>query len=148
MAGMAHSYTCPPLLKVPYFTINIFFTENHWLLSHLFGKVTPTYNACISLHFNTQETFFIISTLYPIKSGVLCCRVCSNVYWIKCILQDIYLHNPNIKWNDIIGLDAAKQLVKEAVVYPIRVSIGSHVSDCCQLDKLCQEETVWWLFCL
>nr|XP_023399579.1 katanin p60 ATPase-containing subunit A-like 2 isoform X8 [Loxodonta africana] len=34
--------------------------------------------------------------------------------------RDIYLHNPNIKWNDIIGLDAAKQLVKEAVVYPIR----------------------------
>lgn len=44
---------------------------------------------------------------------------------IKCALQDIYLHNPNIKWNDIIGLDAAKQLVKEAVVYPIRVRMGS-----------------------
>ena len=42
---------------------------------------------------------------------------------IPCTLQDIYLHNPNIKWNDIIGLDAAKQLVKEAVVYPIRVSM-------------------------
>lgn len=62
---------------------------------------------------------------------------------IKCILQDIYLHNPNIKWNDIIGLDTAKQLVKEAVVYPIRVSMGSHVSDCYQLDKLCQEGTAW-----
>ncbi|XP_045151981.1 katanin p60 ATPase-containing subunit A-like 2 [Echinops telfairi] len=36
------------------------------------------------------------------------------------VSRDIYLHNPNIKWNDIIGLDAAKQLVKEAVVYPIR----------------------------
>lgn len=44
---------------------------------------------------------------------------------IKCALQDIYLHNPNIKWNDIIGLDAAKQLVKEAVVYPTRVRMGS-----------------------
>lgn len=44
---------------------------------------------------------------------------------IKCALQDIYLHNPNIKWDDIIGLDAAKQLVKEAVVYPIRVRMGS-----------------------
>ena len=43
---------------------------------------------------------------------------------IKCALQDIYLHNPNIKWNDIIGLDAAKQLVKEAVVYPTRVRMG------------------------
>ncbi|XP_072461303.1 katanin p60 ATPase-containing subunit A-like 2 isoform X5 [Notamacropus eugenii] len=36
------------------------------------------------------------------------------------VSRDIYLQNPNIKWNDIIGLDAAKQLVKEAVVYPIR----------------------------
>ncbi|OBS76058.1 hypothetical protein A6R68_17488, partial [Neotoma lepida] len=36
------------------------------------------------------------------------------------VSRDIYLHNPNIKWNDIIGLDVAKQLVKEAVVYPIR----------------------------
>ncbi|XP_039400225.1 katanin p60 ATPase-containing subunit A-like 2 isoform X3 [Mauremys reevesii] len=36
------------------------------------------------------------------------------------ISRDIYLHNPNIKWDDIIGLDAAKRLVKEAVVYPIR----------------------------
>ncbi|XP_016286867.2 katanin p60 ATPase-containing subunit A-like 2 isoform X2 [Monodelphis domestica] len=36
------------------------------------------------------------------------------------VSREIYLENPNIKWNDIIGLDAAKQLVKEAVVYPIR----------------------------
>lgn len=27
-----------------------------------------------------------------------------------------------MKWDDIIGLDAAKRLVKEAVVYPIKVS--------------------------
>jgi hypothetical protein len=58
---------------------------------------------------------------------------------IKCILQDIYLHNPNIKWDDIIGLDAAKQLVKEAVVYPVRVRRGSPsgaVSVHCPLDRL------------
>nr|XP_033790821.1 katanin p60 ATPase-containing subunit A-like 2 isoform X4 [Geotrypetes seraphini] len=36
------------------------------------------------------------------------------------ISRDIYLHNPNVRWDDIIGLDAAKRLVKEAVVYPIR----------------------------
>ncbi|XP_048360275.1 katanin p60 ATPase-containing subunit A-like 2 [Sphaerodactylus townsendi] len=36
------------------------------------------------------------------------------------VSRDIYLHNPNVKWKDIIGLDVAKQLVKEAVVYPIR----------------------------
>ncbi|NXJ71730.1 KATL2 protein, partial [Rostratula benghalensis] len=36
------------------------------------------------------------------------------------VSKDIYLHNPNVKWDDIIGLDAAKRLVKEAVVYPIK----------------------------
>ncbi|XP_046545668.1 katanin p60 ATPase-containing subunit A-like 2 [Haliotis rubra] len=36
------------------------------------------------------------------------------------ISRDIYLQNPNVKWDDIIGLDEAKRLVKEAVVYPIR----------------------------
>ncbi|NXF40899.1 KATL2 protein, partial [Nyctibius bracteatus] len=36
------------------------------------------------------------------------------------VSKDIYLHNPNVKWDDIIGLDAAKRLIKEAVVYPIR----------------------------
>ena len=34
--------------------------------------------------------------------------------------QDIYLHNPSVHWDDIIGLDSAKRLVKEAVVYPIK----------------------------
>ncbi|KAL3866277.1 hypothetical protein ACJMK2_043585 [Sinanodonta woodiana] len=36
------------------------------------------------------------------------------------ISRDIYLQNPNVKWEDIIGLDEAKRLVKEAVVYPIK----------------------------
>ncbi|XP_065146298.1 katanin p60 ATPase-containing subunit A-like 2 [Paramisgurnus dabryanus] len=36
------------------------------------------------------------------------------------ISKDIYLHNPNVRWDDIIGLEAAKRLVKEAVVYPIK----------------------------
>lgn len=36
------------------------------------------------------------------------------------ISRDIYLHDPNVRWDDIIGLDAAKRLVKEAVVYPIK----------------------------
>ena len=35
--------------------------------------------------------------------------------------QDIYSQDPNVKWDDIIGLDDAKRLVKEAVVYPIKV---------------------------
>uniref|UniRef100_A0A4W4GU77 Katanin p60 ATPase-containing subunit A-like 2 n=1 Tax=Electrophorus electricus TaxID=8005 RepID=A0A4W4GU77_ELEEL len=36
------------------------------------------------------------------------------------ISRDIYLHNPNVCWDDIIGLEAAKRLLKEAVVYPIK----------------------------
>ncbi|MED6293498.1 hypothetical protein CHARACLAT_011221 [Characodon lateralis] len=36
------------------------------------------------------------------------------------ISEDIYLHNPNVRWEDIIGLEDAKRLVKEAVVYPIK----------------------------
>ncbi len=33
------------------------------------------------------------------------------------------MNNPNIKWDDIIGLDNAKRTIKEAVVYPIKVII-------------------------
>ncbi|XP_045156219.1 katanin p60 ATPase-containing subunit A-like 2 isoform X11 [Mercenaria mercenaria] len=36
------------------------------------------------------------------------------------ISRDIYSQNPNVKWHDIIGLDEAKRLAKEAVVYPIK----------------------------
>ncbi|KAG9353839.1 hypothetical protein JZ751_011963 [Albula glossodonta] len=36
------------------------------------------------------------------------------------ISRDIYLQNPNVRWDDIIGLEDAKRLVKEAVVYPIK----------------------------
>ena len=50
------------------------------------------------------------------RKGALFLRRATRVF------QDIYLHNPNVKWDDIIGLDAAKRLVKEAVVYPIKVS--------------------------
>eukprot|EP00056_Hartaetosiga_gracilis_P022905 m.33840 g.33840 ORF g.33840 m.33840 type:complete len:601 (+) comp9884_c0_seq3:80-1882(+) len=34
--------------------------------------------------------------------------------------QDIYLRNPNVRWKDIVGLENACRLVKEAVVYPLR----------------------------
>ncbi|CAH8558607.1 unnamed protein product [Schistosoma turkestanicum] len=36
------------------------------------------------------------------------------------ISRDIFLQNPNVRWDDIIGLSSAKRLVKEAVVYPIK----------------------------
>ena len=41
---------------------------------------------------------------------------------LSALLKDIYLNNPNVHWDDIIGLQAAKRLVKEAVVYPIKVA--------------------------
>ena len=50
-------------------------------------------------------------------SGFLCLFVCLFV----CCLQDIYLHSPNVRWDDIVGLSEAKRLIKEAVVYPIKV---------------------------
>ncbi|CAF92833.1 unnamed protein product, partial [Tetraodon nigroviridis] len=34
--------------------------------------------------------------------------------------MDIHTDNPSVRWDDIIGLEDAKQLVKEAVVYPIK----------------------------
>ena len=49
-----------------------------------------------------------------------------NHYWKMLLFnlqikKDIYMHNPNVKWDDIIGLEAAKRTIKEAVVYPIKV---------------------------
>ena len=40
-------------------------------------------------------------------------------------LQDIFVQNIDVKWDDIIGLEHAKRLSKEAVVYPIKVSVQS-----------------------
>ena len=38
----------------------------------------------------------------------------------QCISRDIFVQNIDVKWDDIIGLDHAKRLSKEAVVYPIK----------------------------
>ncbi len=56
-----------------------------------------------------------------------------TVSWIV-HLQEIYSHNPNVKWDDIIGLENAKRLVKEAVVYPIKV----------RTQRICRS---WWFVC-
>ena len=44
-------------------------------------------------------------------------------YICSVFLQDIFVQNIDVKWDDIIGLDHAKRLSKEAVVYPIKVSL-------------------------
>ncbi|KAI3380741.1 hypothetical protein SNEBB_001563 [Seison nebaliae] len=36
------------------------------------------------------------------------------------ITRDIYLESPNVKFEDIIGLESSMQVVKEAVVYPLK----------------------------
>lgn len=36
------------------------------------------------------------------------------------IQRDIYTSNPNVRWNDVAGLDEAKKLLKEAVVMPVK----------------------------
>ncbi|XP_067005160.2 katanin p60 ATPase-containing subunit A-like 2 [Anabrus simplex] len=38
----------------------------------------------------------------------------------EAITKEICMTNPNIKWSDIMGLEGAKRLLKEAVVYPIK----------------------------
>eukprot|EP00616_Rhizochromulina_sp_CCMP1243_P000478 CAMPEP_0118986538 /NCGR_PEP_ID=MMETSP1173-20130426/42330_1 /TAXON_ID=1034831 /ORGANISM="Rhizochromulina marina cf, Strain CCMP1243" /LENGTH=552 /DNA_ID=CAMNT_0006937327 /DNA_START=49 /DNA_END=1707 /DNA_ORIENTATION=- len=36
------------------------------------------------------------------------------------ITRDIYLENPNVRWSDVVSLDGAKRLLKEAVVMPVK----------------------------
>lgn len=36
------------------------------------------------------------------------------------ITRDIYMENPNVRWNDIAGLEESKRLMREAVVYPLQ----------------------------
>ena len=45
------------------------------------------------------------------------------------LFQDIYLHDPTVRWQSIIGLDSAKRTIKEAVVYPIRVRTPRSLSN-------------------
>lgn len=59
----------------------------------------------------------------------VCSLLISSIHISHCVavcvslpIKDIYLHSPDVRWEDIIGLEDAKRLVKEAVVYPIKVT--------------------------
>lgn len=41
-------------------------------------------------------------------------------YWILFFLGAIVMEKPNIKWNDVAGLEGAKEALKEAVILPIK----------------------------
>ncbi|KAG0436634.1 hypothetical protein HPB47_017851 [Ixodes persulcatus] len=34
--------------------------------------------------------------------------------------MDVYVDSPNVHWSDIVGLDSAKRLIKEALIYPMK----------------------------
>jgi katanin p60 ATPase-containing subunit A1 len=36
------------------------------------------------------------------------------------ITKDIFVRNPNVRWQDIEGLEKSKKLIKEAIVFPIK----------------------------
>ncbi|CAF3620356.1 unnamed protein product [Rotaria sp. Silwood1] len=40
-------------------------------------------------------------------------------------ITHIYLHDPSVDWDSLIGSDAAKRTIKEEIVYPIRVGINT-----------------------
>lgn len=71
-------------------------------------RVSPSYkqgksNACVQYWFIMQG--------------------CISYNAFDCSNQDIFSSNPDVRWDDIIGLDNAKRVMKEAVVYPIKVSL-------------------------
>ena len=36
------------------------------------------------------------------------------------VSRDLFLEDPSVRWEDIVGLESAKRVVREAVVYPLR----------------------------
>eukprot|EP00058_Branchiostoma_floridae_P000947 XP_002586435.1 hypothetical protein BRAFLDRAFT_107746 [Branchiostoma floridae] len=41
-------------------------------------------------------------------------------YFLHAIKCAIVMETPNVKWNDVAGLEAAKEALKEAVILPIK----------------------------
>lgn len=66
----------------------------------------------------------VVNVMLALLNKLHVCMECSASVssLFACCVQDIYLHSPNVRWDDIVGLSEAKRLIKEAVVYPIKVS--------------------------
>jgi vacuolar protein-sorting-associated protein 4 len=43
-----------------------------------------------------------------------------SIFYVSIILFLQYRVKPNVKWDDVAGLDTAKSLLKEAVIFPIK----------------------------
>ncbi|XP_026128889.1 katanin p60 ATPase-containing subunit A-like 2 isoform X1 [Carassius auratus] len=76
-------------------------------------------SAFTGMNSDMRELAAVISRIHT-QAGT-CIIEALHFIFLSCLsIKDIYLHNPNVRWDDIIGLEAAKRLVKEAVVYPIK----------------------------
>ncbi|XP_059395181.1 katanin p60 ATPase-containing subunit A-like 2 isoform X1 [Carassius carassius] len=76
-------------------------------------------SAFTGMNSDMKELAVVISRIHT-QAGT-CIIEELHFIFLSCLsIKDIYLHNPNVRWDDIIGLEAAKRLVKEAVVYPIK----------------------------
>jgi len=56
--------------------------------------------------------------------------------------QSIVTEKPNVKWDDVAGLDAAKEALKEAVILPVRFKVGpsSQPIEECSDRSICGKE--------
>lgn len=80
-------------------------------------------HSLISIYVYSFIYILILHNLFLIKSPSLsfCPTTQPNLTYTTYLLQDICNSDLlNTRWSDIMGLDTAKQLLKEAVVYPTK----------------------------
>lgn len=65
----------------------------------------------------------LISDHYFTCCKLVChCYSIRSLFWLVVLLfaGAIVMEKPNIKWNDVAGLEGAKEALKEAVILPIK----------------------------